>query len=75
MTYRLFPKEKSHCLHRLNDNIPQMGICFVLFPSARPVGKYYSLLCILLENNGQSNALVIRLTSVPRLKLWTFTSC
>lgn len=27
-------------LRRLNDNIPQTGICFVLFPSARRVGKY-----------------------------------
>lgn len=67
MTYRPFPKEESHCLHRLNDNIPQMGICFVLFPSVRRVGKYYSLLCILRENSEQSGALVISLTSVTHL--------
>lgn len=33
MTYRPSQKEASRCLRRPNDNIPQMGICFVLFPS------------------------------------------
>lgn len=64
MTYRLFPKEATHCLHRLNDTIPLMGNCFVFFPSARRIGKYYSSLCILLENIWQLDTVVIWLTSV-----------